>query len=113
MRSGGPNNESVAGELEAAQPSPFVDYRCLRCGTVTKHMRDPAGVLHCRRCVLEESIPPWSAEPIDEVDDVDEVVATPSPKLPAAPRAWSKPIAVAALAIAVLVIAVAAVCHAS
>jgi hypothetical protein len=30
---------------------------CARCGTRTPHRHDADGVLHCRRCVLDTSLP--------------------------------------------------------
>ena len=79
MKAGGPNNELVGGECEVASPSEFVSYKCARCGTTTKHLRDPIGVLHCRRGALEESVCRDSQS--EDGDEVSEGASVP-PQLP-------------------------------
>ena len=46
------DGDAFAGEIEVIIPA-----RCERCGQVTSHTTDATGRLHCRRCVMQESVP--------------------------------------------------------
>ena len=96
---GGRTTTLITGEIAAAAPSDFASARCARCGTTTSHARDPTGGLHCRRCVLEESVPPTVSVDHAADDRADTVDAWREPQ----PARWAAAAIIAALvAIAVL-----------
>jgi len=50
---------------------------CRRCDTKTTHRRDPAGILRCVRCVIEDSLPG---------NDAPTPMASPVVEVPEEPR---------------------------